>query len=165
MKNTNTQSENSEKIIVHFHTGRGGHYNNPGHRQFLGEKSFPELVQEIAASDNYSIVNRDEHGRFCKPYYITECGREMLTVEEAHRPTGHIDTDGEYDSDECRYIDDLNYRDIFRIIESAKDPSVAMFMSDRLIDWLHNWIDDGIQDGDSEILAFVAEHGQVATLI
>jgi len=46
MENSTNKSETS-KVIVAFHIGRGGRYNNSGFKSFVGEKNINEFVYDL----------------------------------------------------------------------------------------------------------------------
>jgi hypothetical protein len=61
-----TATEN--KTVVHFHIGRGGRYNNAGHRTFEGIATFQEVISEKSDSlfysrENYSSILKDLESR------------------------------------------------------------------------------------------------------
>jgi len=57
-----TATEN--KTVVHFHIGRGGHFNNPGHRTFEGIADLQEVISQHSDKlfynrENYSSILKD----------------------------------------------------------------------------------------------------------
>lgn len=139
-------------IIVAFHVGRGGRFNNPSHRTFIGEKTFQDIIDMANQADQLFYYDRDERGRFCKPYY-TDCnGNIMVAAEDMDALTGGIDFDGEYDSDYAYAIEDIGYEDTFRVILSSE------WKSYELEQWLREWLKDGIAHNDGEICTFVGDH-------
>jgi hypothetical protein len=42
-----TTTETAAKRIVSFHIGRGGRFNNPGYKSFLGERKISEYTDEL----------------------------------------------------------------------------------------------------------------------
>ena len=110
--------EQENKIIVAFHTGRGGSFHNPGHHTFIGEKNFQDLIS--LNSNNLFEQDRDEKGRFCK-HYMTDCSGKII-VEPGHiqDETGCLDFDGSYDTDGCCYIEDCSNEEIDMIFDSGE---------------------------------------------
>jgi hypothetical protein len=61
-----TTTEN--KTVVHFHIGRGGHFNNAGHRTFEGIATFQEVISEHSDKlfynrENYYSILKDLEAR------------------------------------------------------------------------------------------------------
>jgi hypothetical protein len=61
-----TATEN--KTVVHFHIGRGGHYNNSGHRTFEGIADLQEVISQHSDSlfynrENYYSILKDLESR------------------------------------------------------------------------------------------------------
>ncbi len=70
-------------------------------------------------SDRLFTKDRDEHGRFCKPYIADEVGTVVSEDDENGR-TGEIDFDGDYDryyTIEIEDIDDLSDSELEAIRE------------------------------------------------
>ena len=90
------------KIYVAFHIGRGGSFNNAGHRTFIGEMTFAELVQK--RSQYLFESNRDENGKFCKPY-IHDGNGNFVTHDDFRKGlTGTLEFDTIYDTDIVKEI-------------------------------------------------------------
>jgi len=56
------------KTVVHFHIGRGGHFNNAGHRTFEGIADFQEVILEHSDNlfydrENYYSILKDLEDR------------------------------------------------------------------------------------------------------
>ncbi|MBQ6963486.1 MAG: hypothetical protein IJP79_07280 [Paludibacteraceae bacterium] len=109
----NSVNNNGNRIVVAFHIGRGGRFYNAGHRTFIGEKNFQELIQE--SSCNLYYHDRDEKGRFCKPYLADASGKTIVEADEMNNVVGRLDWDGSYDTDYACYLDECN-EDELRII-------------------------------------------------
>lgn len=137
--------EQKNRIIVAFHTGRGGRFYNPGHRTFIGEQNFQDLIS--LNSNNLFEQNRDEKGRFCSPY-LTDCSGKVV-VEPGHikDEIGCLDFDGVYDTDGCCYIEDCTEDDLRMIFDSGE------WVSFELRDYLKNFFE---QSGDDR--RFEAAH-------
>lgn len=52
-----TTSKNN--TIVYFHTGRGGHFHNAGHRSFNGEKNIEQVLQMNDNGNRNSFLNKE----------------------------------------------------------------------------------------------------------
>ena len=111
--------EQENKIIVAFHTGRGGSFHNPGHRTFIGEKNFQDLIS--LNSNNLFEQDRDEKGRFCK-HYMTDCSGKII-VEPGHiqDETGCLDFDGSEYLIGC--LEEAGNDNNEKLQEWLKDPS------------------------------------------
>ena len=97
MKNSN--NNNGDRIVVSFHIGRRG-------KTFLGEKDFQELIRD--RNDSLFLKDRDERGRFCKPYYADASGNVMVEPDEMNSEVGTIEWDGSYDTDYACYLDECD---------------------------------------------------------
>ena len=97
--------ETKRTMVLSFHVCRGGRFFNPGHVEFVGEETFSDVCSML--SDRLFTKDRDEHGRFCKPYIADEVGTVVSEDDENGR-TGEIDFDGNYD----RYynVSSTNYK-------------------------------------------------------
>lgn len=120
---------NTQKLIVAFHIGRGGHYWNPGHLSYIGEKDFNDLLH--LNSEHTFFNDRDKKGRFCKPY-ITDCSGNRIS-ETVDFITGRLEFDGQYDTDYCKYIDDCSETEINCIINDTQYKTMP------LIVWLEKY--------------------------
>lgn len=128
MKNLTNTSE--KRIIVAFHTGRGGRYNNSGFTEFIGEKNFQDLIS--LNSNELCFQNRDQKGRFCKPHYTNINGDIIVESSQFDALTGCLDFDGKYDIDSCDYIDSCTEEEIEIVNKSSE------YKSTELQVWLDN---------------------------
>lgn len=118
-------------IIVAFHTGRGGRFYNAGHVTYIGEKNFQDL--QNVESVNLIIRDRDEKGRFCKPYLV-DCSGNEVTDDEINAEVGTLDFDGQYDTLSACYIEDCSDSQIELIAEDRNHVK-----SNDLIVWLKDY--------------------------
>lgn len=107
----------NNKIIVAFHTGRGGRFFNAGHKKYVGEKSFMEIIKDN--ENHIYITNRDENGKYIKPI-ITDASGNEVSDNKINDETRILNFDGEYDTTESKYIEDCTKQEINLIIESEK---------------------------------------------
>lgn len=124
MKNSNNSGD---RIVVAFHVCTRG-------KTFLGEKNFQELINDRL--DSLFLHDRDERGRFCKPYYADASGNVMVEPGEMNREVGTLECDGLYDTDVACYLDECD-EDELRLI--ARDdvfasPEVFEYVTERLDD-------------------------------
>jgi hypothetical protein len=124
---------NSNKIIVAFHTGRGGRFHNAGHVTFIGEKNFQDLIS--MNSNNLFERNKDERGKFCKPY-LTDGSGNHITDDDIKGEVGLLSFDGKFDSDGCCYIEDCSEFQLELIAKSNE------YKSYELREWLSNYNPD-----------------------
>lgn len=101
--------EQQNKIIVSFHIGRGGRFYNSGHKTYLGEKTFKNLVSENE-SDLY-IINRDKQGKFIKPIFVDGSSNEV-SDDNANSLTGSLNFDGDYDTYIAKYVEDCTDKEL-----------------------------------------------------
>lgn len=114
-----SQVNNTEKrIVVAFHIGRGGRFNNAGHVTFIGEKNFDELIQ--MNDEHLFYQDRLPNGRFSKPFYTDLNGTVIVDTDEFGKETGTLNFDNGYDTDTCCYLDDCSQEDLKIIAESTK---------------------------------------------
>lgn len=144
-----------ENIYVHIHVGWNGGTNNPGFRTFCGERNLQDLISMRCESGYLFEQDRDEKGRFSKRYYTGCNGNVLVDCVEATQHTGSIDFDGDYDSDYVYNIEDLDYGDTFRVIASSE------YKSYELNQYLREWLLDGMNHNDSEIMAFLESHAEL----
>jgi hypothetical protein len=116
-----------EKTIVAFHIGRGGRFNNQGHVRYIGEMNIEHFVRR---GNHIFFHNRDERGRFCKPYYADLNGNHLIFEEEAATGVGVLNFDNDYDTVYCKHIEDCSERELQLITESIdyKSPEVQEFL-------------------------------------
>lgn len=142
--NKMTTSSNSpeNKTIVYFHTGRGGHFNNAGHRTFQGTKNISEVLSLCDSSNQWSFRrDRDEKGRFCAPYYADQNGNYIISEKELETGVGQLEWDANYDTDTCFLLSECDESDLMLILESNewnKENVLVEFFNectDLVIDW------------------------------
>lgn len=103
-------TEKTVKIMyVSFHVTRGGRFFNPGHLEFVGEMDFQELQSYL--DSHIFIKNRDEKGRFCKPY-IADCDGNQVSYDDISAMVGTIDLDGDYDTYYVMDADDMGEEEL-----------------------------------------------------
>lgn len=111
--------EGAQDLKVRFHIGRGGHFNNAGHKTYEG------TVNELSDCFGDSIViSEDENG---KPLPDSEWrlvdggGNVILTGrDEIESETGILDWDGEYDTDIVRHLSECDDDEYQLILDAAE---------------------------------------------
>jgi hypothetical protein len=111
-------------IIVHFHVGRGGQFNNAGHKSFVGENDISDVIS--FRNDHIFIQDRDDKGRFISPMYVDHNGNELISVKMAETGVGILDFDGYYDSEICKYLSDCDENELLLIKKSINYKSVIL---------------------------------------
>ena len=81
-------------VVMHETSVRG-----KGYCDFVGRMTFAQLVNEHIAEGNLYIKNRDDNGRFIKPY-LADCDGNEVSTDNPKGLTGILEYDGYYD----RYI-------------------------------------------------------------
>lgn len=127
-----TKQEN--RVIVSFHIGRGGRFYNSGHKTYLGEKNFQDLIQ--SESGNLCIVNRDEQGKFIKPTILDDSGN-VVSTDDINSLIGILDFDGDYDTSIAKYLENCTDDEI-DLIRKSDEPK-----SEELIEYLKTrWVNE-----------------------
>ena len=114
-----TVFEEAQNIKVRFHIGRGGHFNNAGHKTYVG------TVNDLSdCFGDSSIICEDENG---KPLPDSEWllmdggGNVILTGrDEIESETGILDWDGEYDTDIVRHLSECDDDEYQLILDAAE---------------------------------------------
>ena len=111
--------EEAQNMKVRFHIGRGGQFNNAGHKTYVG------TVNDLSDCFGESIVfSEDENG---KPLPDSEWrlvdggGNVILTGrDEIESETGILDWDGEYDTDIVRHLSECDDEEYQLILDTAE---------------------------------------------
>lgn len=155
----NLTNQNEKNIIVTFHIGRGGRFNNAGHTQFLddnnsakssvensnflGFENESDIIEEHGDDvlDLISDLNNDdtssEYKEFCKKYgdlggvVVKGPSGEIIGDYVADGEPFHYDYDGQYDTTYGVEIEDCDEDQIEMIVKSDR------FKSSELIDWIN----------------------------
>lgn len=120
------------KKYVAFHTGRGGRFNNSGHKEFYGEYSLQDLISR--KNHVLFLVEEDEDGNELpteKCFLHDGTGNVMLKGEAVYAMTGVLDFDGEYDTYAAWELGDLTDEDFDILYDAYKR---GADMSDELAD-------------------------------
>lgn len=106
---------NTERTIVAFHIGRGGRFNNAGHKTFIGEKNFQDL---ISMNSEHLFEQNRENGKFCRKYYTDLNGTVIVEADDVNALVGSLNFDNDYDTDYCCYLDECDENELRIIAES-----------------------------------------------
>jgi len=105
----------SRPVYVAFHIGRGGRFYNQGHKAYEGEMDFRQVCTML--SDSLFDCDRDERGRFRKPY-LKDSNGSVVSEDNPNGHTGVIDFDGDYDTWVVRELDGCDDDEIRLIYKS-----------------------------------------------
>ena len=111
------------KIIVAFHVGRGGRFNNGGHKSFIGEKNFQDLID---LNFEHLFVQNRVNGKFSKPYLTDLNGTIIVDSDDINNEVGFLEFDTIYDSDYCKYIEDCSDEELLVIANSNEYKSFEL---------------------------------------
>lgn len=111
--------EGAQNIKVRFHIGRGGHFNNAGHKTYVG------TVNELSDCFGDSIViSEDENGKPLpdSEWRLVDGGGNVILSErdEIESETGILDWDGEYDTDIVRKLSECDDDEYQMILDAAE---------------------------------------------
>lgn len=116
---------NTKNITVAFHIGRGGRFNNGGHKTF---NPYVKRIQDCY-TDKVVLNNLDDNDNVLpdEEWTLTDCsGNVLIKGREAidNEPTGILELDGEYNTDIVRYIEDCDDEEIRLIYKAYTDGEV-----------------------------------------
>lgn len=111
------------KIIVAFHIGRGGRFNNGGYVTFIGEKNFQDL---IGLNSEHLFEQNRVNGKFSKPYLTNLNGTIIVDSDEYNNEVGRLEFDTIYDTDYCKYIENCSDKELSIIADSNKYKSFQL---------------------------------------
>ena len=111
--------DEAQNMKVRFHIGRGGQFNNAGHKTYVG------TVNDLSDCFGDSIVfSEDENGKPLpdSDWQLVDGGGNVILSgrDEIESETGILDWDGEYDTDIVRYLEDCNDDEYQLILDTAE---------------------------------------------
>ena len=111
--------EEAQDLKVRFHIGRGGHFNNAGHKTYVG------TVNELSDCFGDSIViSEDENGKTLpdSEWQLVDSGSNVILSgrDEIESETGILDWDGEYDTDIVRKLSECDDDEYQLILDTAE---------------------------------------------
>ena len=114
-----TVFEEAQDMKVRFHIGRGGHFNNAGHKTYEG------TVNSLSDCFGDSIViSEDEHGKPLpdSEWQLVDSGGNVILNgrDEIESETGILDWDGEYDTDIVRHLSECDDYEYQLILDAAE---------------------------------------------
>lgn len=111
--------EGAQDLKVRFHIGRGGHFNNAGHKTYEG------TVNELSDCFGDSIViSEDENGKPLpdSEWRLVDGGGNVILSgrDEIESDTGILDWDGEYDTDIVRKLSECDDDEYQMILDTEE---------------------------------------------
>ena len=113
-----TVFEEAQNINVRFHIGRGGHFNNAGHKTYVG------TVNDLSDcfGDSF-VISEDENGKALpdSEWRLVDGGGNVILSgrDEIESETGILDWDGEYDTDIVRHLSECDDDEYQLILDTA----------------------------------------------
>lgn len=106
-------------ILVRFHVGRGGRFNNAGHKTYVG------TVNNLSDcfGDSF-LISEDENGTTLpdSEWRLVDGGGNVILFgrDEIESDTGILDWDGEYDTDIVRHLSECDDDEYQLILDTAE---------------------------------------------
>ena len=111
--------DEAQNMKVRFHIGRGGQFNNAGHKTYVG------TVNDLSDCFGDSIVfSEDENGKPLpdSEWQLVDGGGKVILSgrDEIESETGILDWDGEYDTDIVRHLSECDDDEYQLILDAAE---------------------------------------------
>ena len=116
--NTTVYKE-AQNIKVRFHIGRGGRFNNAGHKTYVG------TVNDLSDcfGDSF-LISEDENGKTLpdSEWRLVDGGGNAILSgrDEIESDTGILDWDGEYNTDIVRHLSECDDDEYQLILDTAE---------------------------------------------
>lgn len=111
--------EGAQNMKIRFHIGRGGHFNNAGHKTYVGTVN--------GLSDCFgesSIIDVDDNGKPLpdSEWQLIDGGGNVILSgrDEIESETGILDWDGEYDTDIVRKLSECDDDEYQMILDTEE---------------------------------------------
>ena len=131
-----TVNNESKNVVVAFHIGRGGRFNNAGHKTFM---PFVSKIQDCFG-ENTLINNEDEDGNALpdEQWQLIDGGSNVILEgrEAIESETGILEWDGIYNTDIVRYIEDCTDEEMEILYKAYLDDELR---DDDAIDFVCEW--------------------------
>lgn len=134
----------NNEIIVAFHVGRGGFFNNSNHKSFLGEYTLQDLISKAIDENKCWRDTEDIDGNVLDDdkWTLEDEGKILLEGRAAMESNvGTLDFDGEYDTDYAKYLDDCTECEWWVLLNALRKHSS---MSHELANEIRNYF--GLDD-------------------
>lgn len=114
-----TVFEEAQNINVRFHIGRGGRFNNAGHKTYEG------TVNDLSdCFGDYIVISEDENGKPLpdSEWRLVDGGGNVILSgrDEIESDTGILDWDGEYNTDIVRHLSECDDDEYQLILDTAE---------------------------------------------
>lgn len=111
--------EGAQDLKVRFHIGRGGRFNNAGHKTYVG------TVNDLSDCFGDSIVISDDENGHPLPdseWQLVDGGGNVILTgrDEIESETGILDWDGEYDTDIVQKLSECDDDEYQLILDAAE---------------------------------------------
>ena len=108
-----------ESVKVWFHVGRGGRFNNGGHKTYRG------VVDQLSdCFGDATVIDFNEDGNPLpdEDWVLLDSGGNVILNgrDQIEAETGTLDWDGEYDTDIVRYLEDCDDDECQLILDTAE---------------------------------------------
>ena len=109
----------AQNIKVRFHIGRGGRFNNAGHKTYVG------TVNDLSDcfGDSF-LISEDENGKTLpdSEWRLVDGGGNAILSgrDEIESDTGILDWDGEYNTDIVRHLSECDDDEYQLILDTAE---------------------------------------------
>lgn len=134
----------NNEIIVAFHVGRGGFFNNSNHKSFLGEYTLQDLISKAIDENKCWCDTEDIDGNVLDDdkWTLEDEGKILLEGRAAMESNvGTLDFDGEYDTDYAKHLDDCTECEWWVLLNALRKHSS---MSHELANEIRNYF--GLDD-------------------
>lgn len=111
--------EGAQDLKVRFHIGRGGRFNNAGHKTYVG------TVKDLSDcfGDSF-LISEDENGKTLpdSEWRLVDGGGNVILSgrDEIESDTGILDWDGEYNTDIVRHLSECDDDEYQLILDTAE---------------------------------------------
>lgn len=132
-----TENNESKNVRVAFHIGRGGRFNNAGHKRFLPNVS---KLQDCFGENSY-IIDEDENGNALpdEQWQLNDDGGNVILKgrEAIESETGILEWDTIYDTDIVRDIEDCTDEEMEILYKAYLKHELR---DDDAIDYVCDWM-------------------------
>ena len=128
-------------IIVGFHTGRGGSFNNAGYVRFLPDV---ESLQDCSGDDDTIIYDDPETGETLPDdeWQLLDSGGNVILQgkDEIESETGVLDYDGYYDRYDVLYLEDCTDEQLDAIYDAHKNGDIYVSKYDKRLNSIIDYV-------------------------
>ena len=137
---THATHTSDTQTVVMFHIGRGGRFNNGGHKTFEGVRDLtwaPDICTLINTDEEDGSLLHEDEWRLIED----ASERTLLEGREAiESRTGVLDYDGIYDTDIFKYVEDCTDDELQLLKQAIDNHDIeAMDLTSEDIDYINEW--------------------------